>query len=219
MIKCETSIITDIYFKSTDSKQCLNFNSCHPKTTKTIISFSLARRICTIISDSNILKIRLQELATTLRSRHYPDQVIKTGSLKAIKIPRNTLLNTHKEVGINITPFISTYNPKNREVFGILKANMNIFKQDNTMNRIMKHTKFIKGKRQLPNLSRILMKSELNENNTPPCVSKCNEPRCGLWKSIIRGSCLKSKEKNFSCKRKFEVHCKKCSLCNNMQLL
>ena len=107
---------------------------------------------------------------------------------------------THKEVGINITPFISTYNPKNREVFGILKANMNIFKQDNTMNRIMKNTKFIKGKRQLPNLRRILMKSELNENNTPPCVSKCNEPRCGLCKSIIEGSCLNLKDKTFHVK-------------------
>ena len=200
VIKCGTSIITDIYFKSTDSKQYLNFNSCHPKTTKTNIPFSLARRICTIVSDSNILKIRLQELASTLRSRHYPDQVIKTGILKAFEIPRNALLNTHKEVEINITPFISTYNPKNREVFGILKANMHIFKQDNTMNRIMKNTKFIKGKRQLPNLRRILMKSEFNENNTPPCVSKCNEPRCGLCKSIIEGSCLKLKDKTFHVK-------------------
>ena len=93
-------------------KQYLNFNSCHPKTTKTNIPFTLAGRICTIVSDSNILEIRLQELATTLRSRHHPDQVIKTGILKGIKIPRNTLLNTHKEVGANITPFISTYNQK-----------------------------------------------------------------------------------------------------------
>ena len=68
------------------------------------------------------------------------------------------------------------------------------------MNRIMKNTKFIKGKRQLPNLRRILMKSEFNENNTPPCVSKCNEPRCGLCKSIIEGSCLKLKDKTFHVK-------------------
>ena len=132
--------------------------------------------------------------------------------MKAIKITRNTLLNTHKEVGINITPFISTYTPKNREVFGILKANMNIFKKENTMHIIMKNTKFIKGKRQLPNLRRILMKSEVNENNTPPCVSKCNEPRCGLCKSIIEGSCLKLKDKT-SFKRKYELHCKKLFVC------
>ena len=77
---------------------------------------------------------------------------------------------------------------------------MNIFKQDDTMNRIMTNTKFIKGKRHLPNLRRILMKSEFNENNTPPCVSKCNEPRCGLCKSIIEGSCLKLKDKTFHVK-------------------
>ena len=77
---------------------------------------------------------------------------------------------------------------------------MNIFKQDDTMNRIMKNTKFIKGKRQLSNLRRILMKSEFTENNTPPCVSKCNEPRCGLCKSIIEGSCLKLKDKTFHVK-------------------
>ena len=68
------------------------------------------------------------------------------------------------------------------------------------MNRIMKNIKIIKGKRQLPNLRRILMKSEFNENNTPPCVSKCNEPRCGLCKSIIEGSCLNLKDKTFHVK-------------------
>ena len=77
---------------------------------------------------------------------------------------------------------------------------MNIFKQDNTINRIVKNTKLIKGERQLPNLRRILMKSEFNENNTPPYVSKCNKPRCGLCKSITEGSCLKSKDKTFHVK-------------------
>ena len=77
---------------------------------------------------------------------------------------------------------------------------MNIFKQDNTMKRIMKNTKYIKGKRQLPNLRRILMKSDFNENNTQPCVSKCNEPRCGLCKTIIKRSCLKLNDKTFHAK-------------------
>ena len=106
-------------------------------------------------------------------------------------------LNTQKEVDENITPFISTYNPKNREVFGILKTSMDILKKDDTMNRIMKNTKIIKGKRQLPNLRRILINSEFHENTTSPCVSKCNEPRCGLCKNIIEGSQLKIKSKTF----------------------
>ena len=76
-----------------------------------------------------MLKIRLQELASILRSRQYPIEVINAGIFKALRIPRNILLNTQKEVDENITPFISTYNPKNREVFGILKTNMDILKK------------------------------------------------------------------------------------------
>ena len=49
VIKHGTSIITEIYFKSTNSKQYLTFNFCHPKATKINIPFSLARRICTIV--------------------------------------------------------------------------------------------------------------------------------------------------------------------------
>ena len=96
VIKQWTSIITDIYFKSTDSKQYLNFNSCHPKATKINIQFSLARRICTIVSDTDVLKIRLQELASILRSRQYPIEVIKAGIFKVLRIPRKILLKHRK---------------------------------------------------------------------------------------------------------------------------
>lgn len=197
VIKNGTSIITDIYFKTTDSKQYLNFKSCHPKSTKTNIPYSLARRICTIVSDLNILKTRLQELAIILIDRQYPWDIVKTGISKALQLSRNTLLNTQKEMVENITPFISTFNPKNREVFGILKTNMDIFNQDERMKNIMENTKIIKGKRQLPNLRRILINSEFRENNTQPCVSKCNEPRCGLCKNIIEGTSLQLKQKTF----------------------
>ncbi|MCG7874810.1 MAG: GIY-YIG nuclease family protein [Candidatus Thiodiazotropha endolucinida] len=197
VIKNGTAIITDIYFKTTDSKQYLNFKSCHPKPTKANIPYSLARRICTIVSDLHILQIRLHELATILIDRKYPWSVIKEGISRALQIPRNTLLNTQKEVEENLTPFISTFNPKNREVFGILKTNMDIFSQDERMKNIMENTKIIKGKRQLPNLRRILINSEFRENKTQPCVSKCNEPRCGLCKNIIEGSSLQLKQKTF----------------------
>ena len=79
----------------------------------------------------------------------------------------------------------------------VLKTNMDILKQDDTMNRILKNTKIIKGKRQLPNLRRILINSEFHENTTSPCVSKGNEPRCGLCKHLIEGSRLKIKSKTF----------------------
>ena len=51
LLKNNSTILTDIYSKETDSKQYLNFHSCHPKHTKTSIPYNLARRhICTIVS-------------------------------------------------------------------------------------------------------------------------------------------------------------------------
>ena len=74
------------------------------------------------------------------------------------------------------------------------------------MNRIIKkYQNLKKGKRQLPNLIRILINSEFHDNTTSPCVSKCNEPRCGLCKNIIEGSCLKLKSK--TCQVKEDMNC------------
>ena len=82
---------TDIFFKETDSKQYLNFYSCHPKTS---IPYNLARRICTIVSDQCQREKRLSELHISLQKRSYPDTVISEGIKKAKSIPRDSLLST-----------------------------------------------------------------------------------------------------------------------------
>lgn len=199
-----STIITDIFFKITDSKQYLNFNSCHPKHTKLNIPFNLARRICTIVSDPDTLKIRLSELVTVLLRRKYPVEVINSGIQKALSIPRSDLLTVHEKSDEKITPYISTHNPKNKEMFGILRNNMEILDNDETMKRIINETKIIKSKRQLPNLKRILVKSEFKEQSSSPTVSKCNEPRCGLCRFIIEGSDLSLGNKTFHVKENMD---------------
>ena len=57
-----TTIETDIYYKPTDSKQYLLFNSCHPKHVRTNVPYNLARRICTIVSNEQTKLKRLNEL-------------------------------------------------------------------------------------------------------------------------------------------------------------
>ena len=39
---------TDIHYKPTDTKQYLDFSSCHPAHTKRSIPYNVARRICMI---------------------------------------------------------------------------------------------------------------------------------------------------------------------------
>jgi hypothetical protein len=66
VIKKECKIITDVFYTITDTKQYLLFDSCHPKHTRNNIPYDLARRLCTIISDAEILDIQLITLAETL---------------------------------------------------------------------------------------------------------------------------------------------------------
>ena len=152
LLKYGNRIITDIYFKETDSKQYLNFHSCHPKHTKTSIPYNLARRICTIVSDKDTQQKRLLELRISLQKRNYPNTVINEGFKKATSIPRNLLLTTKEKEEEDVLPYVSTYNPNNTEMFGILKGNIHILSNDQTMREALAESKIIKSKRQPPNL-------------------------------------------------------------------
>ena len=74
------------------------------------------------------------------------------------------------------------------------------------MNNIINNSKIIKSNRQLPNLKRILIKSKFNDSNTPPAVSKCLDPRCGLCDYIIEGSTFHFKHKIFYIKESMDCN-------------
>ena len=116
VLKSGNSVVTDIFRKVTDSQQYLNFNSCHPKHTKINIPFSLARMLCTIVSDETLLPARLNELSQTLTKRKYPTEVVNAGNKKAMSIPRSKLLEVNNKETEEILHFISTHNPKKQKV-------------------------------------------------------------------------------------------------------
>ena len=57
------NIWMDLFYKKTDTRRCASFNSCH---------LTLARRICTIVENSEVRQKRLDELQTVLYSQEYP---------------------------------------------------------------------------------------------------------------------------------------------------
>ncbi len=73
----------DIYYKPTDSKSYLDFNSCHPSNTKTNVPYILARRICTICNHMTDRDKRLLDLEEQLIHMNYPSPMITTGINKA----------------------------------------------------------------------------------------------------------------------------------------
>ena len=79
VIKRNTGIETDIFYKPTDSKTYLLFTSSHPKHSKISIPFSLARRLRTIISEEETFTKHTKELEQLLLKQKYPKTLIKAG--------------------------------------------------------------------------------------------------------------------------------------------
>ena len=61
-LRNDNSLETDIFYKETDSHNYVPFYSFHPRRTLTNIPYSLARRICTIVSNTGVRDTRLKEL-------------------------------------------------------------------------------------------------------------------------------------------------------------
>ena len=163
----EGKIEIDIYYKETDSKQYLLFNSCHPRHTKINIPYNLTRRLRTIISEEKVLAKRIRELKPFLIKQNYPEQIIEHGLQKAMSLDRTLLRTVKAKLEENIVPYVSTYNPRDAETFQVIMDNIPIFQEDEKkMRNILSKHKILKSKRQPYNLKRLLTKAKFTSNDT-----------------------------------------------------
>ena len=188
IIKNETTIETDIYFKPTDSKQYLLYTSCHPKHTKNNIPYNLARRICTIVSNTQTRDQRLDELRSILRKRRYPNTLIDTGIQKAKQMSTQELRRVRSKNEERVIPYVSTFNPKNAEMFQYIYQNLPILNSDEKMKQILAENTIIKSKRQPKSLKKFLTSAKLQQDLPIYRVTKCKRPNCGVCAYLTEGS-------------------------------
>lgn len=86
LTKQDEVIMTDIFYKTTDTHQYLHFNSCHPRHTKRAIPYNLARKTCTIVNSETVKIQRLHQLKQFLMKRNYPEKIIDDAIEKCKKI-------------------------------------------------------------------------------------------------------------------------------------
>lgn len=122
MTKQDEVIMTDVYYKPTDTHQYLHFNSCHPRHTKRAIPYNLSKRICTIVNDESVKIQRLQELKKYLKKQSYPDKIIDDAIEKNMKLDRKKLLNPvqNNNKKSKILPLVTTHNPRNTNIAPIV---------------------------------------------------------------------------------------------------
>ena len=225
VIKENDVILTDIYYKPTDTHQYLHFNSCHPRHTKRAIPYNLARRICTIVNKETTKIQRLQELKEYLRKQSYPEKIIDNAIKKAMDLDREDLLNPvqQNKTDSRILPLVTTHNPQNTNVAPIVYQLNDVLKTDETMSKIFKNRKFINSRRQPKNLRRILTKSSFKET-TEFHVTKCQDPRCGTCPYIRQGQSFNFNGKQFtvnnnmSCQTRNVIYVITCSGCGELYI-
>ena len=89
-------IITDLYVKPKDTYQYLDFSSCHPYHCKRSIYYSQALRLDKICSNTAFFNQGCNELEHWLYNWGYSERVVRQEILKALKIPRNELLEKER---------------------------------------------------------------------------------------------------------------------------
>lgn len=228
IMKQTNSVITDIHYKATDTKQYLEYNSNHPRHVKNNIPFNLARRICTIVSEPMLRDIRLRELQDFLLDRNYPKGIINNGISRAKQISISVLRTSDKttdNTSNDIIPYISTYNPNFNDHFSEVKSAITLLQTSQETKNIFKEVSLIKSKKQPSNLKNLLTKARFNTVQNQG-VTKCGNPRCKLCAQIIEGNQFKFVDSNYTFEINHNMNCStlnciyviRCNGCNSIYI-
>ena len=215
-------LLTDVFYKPTDSHDYLPFNSCHPRHIKINIPKTLARIICTIVDDPMRKLFRLRELKTWLLKAGYPFHLINNGFKQILQIDQAILRTKTVQKSTNILPFVQTHNPRNPDVYEIIVKAFNFLLTSEKYHNLLKDVKLIKSERQPKNLGRILQNSFFSKTERNPGVKKCNQKRCVTCQYLIESNSVNFDQVNINFEIKAEFTCESrnliysifCSGCN-----
>ena len=147
--------------KATETHRCLPFSSNHPKHCQKNIPFTLARRICTIVENTEAKLKHSENLKMNLGRYQYPKHLIEFGINKALIIPLQELGTPKTISNDNSLPFITTCNPNNPNFYEVIDKSVECLKQ-NKVDRF-ENLRVIKSKRQASDLKNILTKAEFSQ--------------------------------------------------------
>ena len=101
------------------------------------------------------MDLRFQELKDFLQRKKYPENLIEAGICKAKAIDMKTARQLKTNETENTIPYVSTYNPRNIEIYSEIKNDLTVLQRDEHMKDVLHNYKFIKSKRQDRNLKHI----------------------------------------------------------------
>ena len=98
--------------------------------------------------------------------------MIEKGIDKAMKLSKRELRILRKKTDNDIITYVSTFNPKNPELFNSIRRNMPILQEDETMNKILQEFQIMKSKRQPRNLKKLITRAKFCDIHESPNIEK-----------------------------------------------
>ena len=141
-------------------------------------------------------------------------------------LDRETLLSMRSKDNDEVVPYVSTFNPKNPEIFNVIRKSIPILNQSETMQNALSNKLIIKSKRQPQNLKHLLTRAkftEIDERNEN-MVKKCGRSNCRLCIYLTEGSEFDFKSKIFkinapmTCNVENVVYVISCRGCNELYI-
>ena len=223
--KSGTQIITDIYYKPTDTHQYLNFHSCHPSHTKRNIPYCMARRICAIVSDEQLRINRLEQLRTYLTKQMYPKLLVENGIKRAKELTVTELRTPkNKQNDTQLIPFVCTHDPKMPNVFSFIKSSLPILHRSENMKQLVPGKHLLYSRRQPKNLKKHLTRAKFDSTPHMFSVKPCGDSQCGVCgqeynyfeggsRKILKDGKIFNVNADMNCKTRNLIYCITCVNC------
>ena len=221
--KGDHSLLCDIFYKETDTREYLPFSSCHVHHCKINIPYNLCRTICTIVEDPDIMYNRLYELRTHLLKSKYPINIINSAINKAAAMDQIDLRTPRDKDNSEVLVFVSDYNPKNPTVSHILHNCMSLLKANPLLKEIFGDIKFINSKREPPSLYTQLTHSKFVTTKPVFGTFKCHTKQCKTCPAMYetnkyyfwRADYVWNIREHFDCSTKDCIYVLTCQGCAN----
>ena len=104
-LNSKNGISTDVYYQDTNTQNYLPYDSAHPESCKKNVPDNLAKQSIVFVTDSEKVKLRLNELRTWLKNNKYPDHITSSAFYNAKiqgPVPIPSVATFHEDTGNKI---------------------------------------------------------------------------------------------------------------------
>ncbi|CAN7976810.1 unnamed protein product, partial [Ixodes persulcatus] len=203
----DTTLVTQLYRKPTDSQRYLHFDSCHPRPCRTSIPYSQDHRFKRVCSNSDDFDSNANQLREVLKEQKYPEKIINDAISKARALDRDLLLGdsgpqaeTSRQASL-----VLTFSNQSPNVTAILRKHFNILQQSERLAKVITTVLRVVYRRSR-NIKDSLVRSKITATESTGS-RPCGKSGCGVCPHVTPRNSIEITNSNFTNKIYGNLNC------------